>query len=119
MSGGLKFGTNIRAIVPQISMSGGTMIVLAGREIVMGHHSNLGPIDPQIGGRPAIAILEEFERARNEIAANPSNAFLWQPILQQYPPTLLSQAQHAIQWSQEIGRKTLVDGMFKDDPQAT
>jgi hypothetical protein len=113
-----KFGTNIRAIVPQISMSGGTMIALAGREIVMGRHSNLGPIDPQIGGRPAIALLDEFERARNEINANPSQAFLWQPILQHYLPTMLSQAQNAIKWSEEIGRKTLTEGMFKDDPQA-
>ena len=109
-----KFGADIRAIVPQISMSGGTMISLAGKQIVMGHHSNLGPIDPQIGGRPAIAILKEFERARDEISANPNAALLWQPILQQYGPTLLSTAQHSIQWAQEIGKKTLVEGMFKD-----
>jgi hypothetical protein len=99
-------------------MSGGTIIAMAGREVVMGRHSNLGPIDPQIGGRPAIAIIKEFERARTEIAANPNLALLWQPILQQYAPTLLSHAQHGIQWAQEIGRKTLIDGMFKDDPQA-
>ncbi len=43
---------------------------------------------------------------------------MWQPILQQYVPTLLSQAEHAIKWSQEIGRKTLIEGMFKDDTQA-
>jgi ClpP class serine protease len=43
----LMFGRDIRAIVPQIAMSGGTMIALACREIVMGKHSNLGPIDPQ------------------------------------------------------------------------
>jgi hypothetical protein len=113
-----KFSTNIRTIVPQISMSGGTMIALAGVEIIMGSHSNLGPIDPQIGGRPAIAILEEFERARSDIAANPNNAFLWQPILQHYMPTLLSQAEHAIKWSQEIGRKTLIEGMCEDEPDA-
>jgi hypothetical protein len=33
-------------------------------------------------------------------------------------PTLLSQAQHAIEWSQEIGQKTLVEGMFRDDAEA-
>jgi hypothetical protein len=93
-------------------MSGGTMIALAGREIVMGRHSNLGPIDPQIGGKPAIAILKEFERAREDIIANPNSALLWQPILQQYAPTLLSHAQQGIQWTQEIGRKTLVEGLF-------
>jgi DNA invertase Pin-like site-specific DNA recombinase len=66
------------------------MIALAATEIVMGRHSNLGPIDPQIGNRPAIAILAEFEKARTEITADPKLALLWQPILQQYPPTLLS-----------------------------
>lgn len=114
-----KFKANIRTIVPQISMSGGTIIAMAGREVLMGRHSNLGPIDPQIGGRPAIALIKEFERARDEITANPNMALLWQPILQHYQPTLLSHAQHGIQWAQEIGRKTLAEGMFKDDPDAT
>jgi hypothetical protein len=114
-----KFDADIRAIVPQISMSGGTMIALAGKTIIMGRHSNLGPIDPQIGGKPAIAILAEFERARNEIMANPHQALLWQPILQQYSPTLLSNAQQSIDWAQEIGRKTLIDGMFSADADAT
>jgi Serine dehydrogenase proteinase len=113
-----KFGRDIRTIIPQISMSGGTMISLAGRQIIMGSHSNLGPIDPQIGGRPAIAILAEFEKAREDIINNPNNALLWQPILQQYAPTLLSAAQQSIQWTREIGRKTLVEGLFKDQPDA-
>ncbi|MCK1503146.1 hypothetical protein [Bradyrhizobium sp. 188] len=107
-----KFGTNIRVIVPQISMSGGTMIALAANEIVMGSHSNLGPIDPQIGGRPAFAILAEFQKARTEIEADPKLALLWQPILQQYAPTLLSAADQSIKWAKEIGAKTLREGLF-------
>jgi membrane-bound ClpP family serine protease len=79
----------------QISMSGGTIIALAAREIVMGLHSNLGPIDPQFGHSPAIAILKEFERARADIIADPKLALLWQPILQRYEPTLLSRAEYA------------------------
>ncbi len=113
-----KFGDNIRTIVPQISMSGGTMIALAGREILMGRHSNLGPIDPQLGGRPAIAILKEFERAATEIAADPTKALLWQPILQQYAPTLLSAADQSIKWTLEIGKKALIEGMFKGEADA-
>lgn len=75
-----KFEENIRTIVPQISMSGGTMLACAGREIVMGLHSNLGPIDPQFGSLPAIALLAEFERAATEVAADPKRALVWQPI---------------------------------------
>ena len=36
------FGMDIRAIVPQIAMSAGTMIACACRTILMGKHSNLG-----------------------------------------------------------------------------
>lgn len=111
-----KFANDVRVIVPQMSMSGGTMIALAGRTIIMGRHSNLGPIDPQIGGRPAIAILKEFERAREEIAANPHMALLWQPILQHYQPTLLSLCAQSIEWAKEIGKKALTDGMLHGDP---
>ena len=44
------FGDNIRAIIPQISMSAGTMIAMSCREIIMGRQSSLGPIDPQMNG---------------------------------------------------------------------
>ena len=42
------FGEDIRAIIPQTSMSGGTMIACSCKEILMGKHSSLGPVDPQI-----------------------------------------------------------------------
>jgi ClpP class serine protease len=44
------FKNDIRAIVPQISMSAGTMIACSCRRILMTEHSNLGPIDPQLRG---------------------------------------------------------------------
>lgn len=43
-----KFGNNIRVIVPQMAMSAGTMLACASNEIIMGKHSCLGPIDPQL-----------------------------------------------------------------------
>ena len=75
------FGTNIRAIVPQIALSAGTMIACACREILMGKHSSLGPIDPQFGNIPAHGIIEEFKRAHAEIKADPSKIPVWQPII--------------------------------------
>ncbi|NQY82743.1 MAG: S49 family peptidase [Alphaproteobacteria bacterium] len=109
------FGSDIRTIVPQISMSGGTMLACAGKEIILGKHSNLGPIDPQFGSWPAFAVLEEFERASREVIENPDKALVWRAILEKYHPTLLSQAQHAIEWSKEIVINALKDGMLKDD----
>jgi len=113
-----KFGSNVRAIVPQISMSGGTMMAISAREILMGRHSNLGPIDPQLGGRPAISLLQEFEKARNDIIANPQLALLWQPILQHYGPTILSFAEQSIAWAREIAGRSMREGMFHGDPEA-
>ena len=75
------FGTNIRAIVPQLAMSGGTMIACACREIVMGKQSSLGPVDPQFGGIPAHGVVEEFQRAKREIGENPASVPVWQPII--------------------------------------
>lgn len=61
------FGDDIRVIVPQIAMSAGTLIACASKEILMGAHSNLGPIDPQVLGVPAYGVVEEFETAANQI----------------------------------------------------
>ena len=44
------FGNNIRAIIPQLAMSAGTVVACACKEIIMGKHSSLGPIDPQFQG---------------------------------------------------------------------
>jgi enoyl-CoA hydratase/carnithine racemase len=112
------FGTNIRAMVPQLAMSAGTMLACACREIVMGKQSSLGPIDPQIGRLPAHGIVEEFQRAHSEIRADPSKAAVWQPIIAKYHPTLVGEAEKAIQWSEEIVRDWLVSGMFSGETDA-
>lgn len=112
------FGTDIRVIVPHLAMSAGTMIALSARSIVMGKHSSLGPVDPQIFGMPAHAVVEEFNRARVEMMQNPINVALWQPIVGKYPPTLIGECEKAIKWSQQMVRSWLSTGMFKDEDDA-
>lgn len=109
------FGDNIRAIIPQIALSAGTMIACACKEIVMGKQSSLGPIDPQVSGIPAHGVIEEFERARNEIHLNPSAVPLWQPIIAKYNPSFIGECQKAIKWSNEMVKEWLLTGMFKDE----
>ncbi|MCK6557111.1 S49 family peptidase [Candidatus Binatia bacterium] len=109
------FGQDIRAVVPELAMSAGTMIACACREIVMGKHSSLGPIDPQFGGMAAHGVVEEFNRAHAEIKADQTRAFVWQPIIAKYSPTLIGECEKAIQWSNEMAREWLVTGMLKDD----
>lgn len=68
------------------------MIALSSKEIVMGKHSSLGPIDPQFNGLPAHGLLEEFEQAKKEVSENPQTAHIWQVILNKYNPTMLGEA---------------------------
>lgn len=107
--------TNIRAIIPQIAMSAGTMIALACNEIVMGKQSSLGPIDPQFGGIPAHGVIEEFNQAKKDITSNPVLANLWIPILQKYQPTFIGECQKAIDWGNSIANQWLNSWMLADD----
>ena len=103
--------THIRMFVPLAAMSAATMWALASDEIVMGHHSQLGPIDPQLvmrgGSVPARAILDQFDQARKELAADPANLPAWMPILQQFAPALLKQCEAAEQLSRRLVRDWL------------
>jgi len=106
------FGTDIRAIVPQIAMSGGTMIACACKEIVMGKESSIGPIDPQIGGIPAHGIIEEFNEAAREIKRDPGLIPLWQAIIAKYPPALKGECEKIIKWADQMVKEWLVSGML-------
>ena len=108
------FGNDIRAIVPQIAMSAGTMIACSCKEILMGKHSNLGPIDPQINGKPTHGIIEEFNKAKQEIAMNPKTIPVWQTILSRYSPTLIGECEKAIKWSETMVGDWLKENMFSD-----
>lgn len=111
------FDKDIRVIVPQISMSAGTMIAFASKEIVMGKHSNLGPIDPQMGGLACQAVLNEFEQAKADIKHNPQAAALWQVIISKYHPTLLGACKQAIEWSEKMVFQWLEGNMCNGDEQ--
>lgn len=106
------WGTNIRAIIPQLAMSAGTMIACSCNEIIMGKQSSLGPIDPQFKGIPAHGVVEEFIRAHIEIRADPSKAAVWQPIIAKYNPTLIGECEKAIEWSNQMVKEWLLSGML-------
>lgn len=101
------FGNDIRAIVPQISMSAGTMIAMSCKEIVMGRQSSLGPIDPQINGVACQMVIDEFKRAVKEVNENPASLGLWQVIISKYAPTYLTICEDAVKWSEELAGKWL------------
>ncbi len=97
-----KFPDNFEVILPTYAMSAGTMLALASDRIVMGRQSQLGPTDPQIGGRSAGAIVTQFERAKQEILGNPRAAHAWAPVLQVVGPSLLQEAQNGLTYAERM-----------------
>ncbi len=104
---------HIRFFIPHAAMSAGTMLALSGNEILMGKHSFLGPIDPQVlldtplGRRmlPAQAILDQFELAKRELHQDSRNYTSWAPILPQYGPALLTTCANSTALAEELVRK--------------
>ncbi|MGB3914118.1 MAG: ATP-dependent Clp protease proteolytic subunit, partial [Dethiobacteria bacterium] len=57
-----KHQGKVTVYVPHYAMSGGTLIALAADEIVMGEHSMLGPVDPQLGKYPAPSVINVLKQ---------------------------------------------------------
>lgn len=113
------FNGDIRAVVPQVAQSAGTMIALACCEIVMGRQSRLGPIDPQFAGLPAQTVVQEYEKAAQSLREDPDGeGQLWLNIVMKYPPAFYTTCVQAMEWSREMVTEWLKTGMFKDDPEA-
>ena len=114
---------NVRVFVPLAAMSAATMIALSADEIVMGDHSQLGPIDPQFqimmpeGPRaaPAKAILDQFEQAKQECRDDPASLAAWMPILRSYAPGLLTQCVDSRDLAEGMVVQWLTDYMFRED----
>ncbi len=116
---------HIRAIIPVAAMSAATMLALSCDEIIMGKHSQMGPIDPQFvintpeGPRsaPGQAILDQFEMAKEQ-CKDPANLAAWMPILRSYAPGLLAQCQDQRALSERMVGEWLTEYMFKGDADA-
>lgn len=117
--------SHIRAIVPQKAMSAATMMACACDEIIMGKHSAIGPIDPQVpmpgwGGQHfrlvAIrSVLEEFETAKKEMAEDPRTSATWLSRID-YPGGFLTDARKAVERAQSQVYDWLKERMLKNDP---
>jgi hypothetical protein len=100
--------SKVRAIVPQIAMSAGTMMACAAAEIILAKHSCLGPTDPQVRGFPAMGIINEVERAIKEIKKDQMMGLVWNQVFQKYPPAFISDCERSIE-----GAKTMVAGWLE------
>ena len=115
--------SNIRVFVPLAAMSAATMWAMAADRIVMGKHSQLGPIDPQflindrLGTRfvAASAILDQFKQAKSEVATDPKTLGAWAQILPQYGPGLLQQCETATELAKSLVREWIARYMLVED----
>jgi len=111
---------HIRVFVPHMAMSAATMLACAADQIVMGNHSFIGPIDPQLqlqtalGPRfvPAQAIIQQFDMAKTE-SADPTKLRAWLPMLSQYGPDLLATCINVSDLSKTLVTEWLKKYMFK------
>jgi len=111
--------SDIRVIIPHAAMSAATMWACSANRIVMGKHSFIGPIDPQIilqtkmgtMSVPAQAIIDQFKMAQKECQSQELLSS-WFPILEQYGPALLIQCDNAIKLSKELSSKWLAKYML-------
>ena len=96
------FNGDIRAIVPQMAMSAGSMIAVSCKSIMLGKQSCLGPFDPQINNLPCQSVLKEFYRAVDDVNKNPASLGLWQTIISKLNPTFLTLCEQADQLSKDL-----------------
>ncbi len=117
---------HIRVIIPYAAMSAATMLACSADEVVMGTHSFIGPIDPQVivhtrlGVRavPAQAILAQFQLAKDECKEDPRKLGVWLPIVEQYGPALLVECEHAIDLSKTLVHEWLAKYMYANNTDA-
>ena len=103
----------IEVIVPCVAMSAGTMLSLSGDCVIMGKHSQLGPIDPQLplNGEYVAAndVIKEFNKAEKEISTNPNLSLLWQPILEHIRPGFIGKCKQELKLSEETLKRSLIE----------
>ena len=109
---------HIRVIVPQCAMSAATMIACASDRIVMGKHSAIGPIDPQISLEdgsdvPAQSLIDEYRFAKKEMLRSPQTELPWSAKITHTPRGLLILCRNEIKRSRRIVESWLRKYMFK------
>lgn len=67
--------------VPRYAKSAATLLSCAANEIHMGSMSELGPIDPQIKGLPALGLKNSIEHIAELVAQNPNSSEMFAKYL--------------------------------------
>jgi len=107
---------DIRFIITGAAKSAATMFAMSGNTILMDDAAEVGPIDPQVRVRnrfsPAGSVIEQFDRAAEELSKNPAKLPVWIPILQEFAPALLVECENYINLSKRLVSEWLAEYMF-------
>lgn len=117
--------SDIRIFVPQSAMSAGSLMCCAADVVIMGSHSSLGPIDPQMHlpttpsghSTAAFAVLDQFEKASRDIKSH-SDLIVWNPILQKIGPGTLAECEEAIELSKDLAEQWVKKYMYAGEKDA-
>jgi len=113
----------VRFIVPANAYSAATLISFSGDELAMDLLATFGPIDPQINGVPARAILRAFETIEERLKKEGPRALTaYMPLISKYDLHILEICKSAQELSKELARNWLSTYMLKcseDDPRVT
>lgn len=108
---------NVAFIVPGMAKSAGTILVLAGDEILLDSASSLGPIDAQIQSEgktfSADAFLKGLDKIKEEVETTNSLNRAYIPILQRISPGEIQHAENALAFAMVLVTNWLRDYKFK------
>lgn len=106
----------IRFVVANNAYSAATLMCFSGDTIIMGPLATLGPIDPQVRGIPARAILRSFESIEQRLKAEGPRALTaYLPLILKYDLHDLEICKSAEDLSRELATKWLSRYMLKCD----
>ena len=110
--------SDVAFIVPGYAKSAGTIIVMSGDEILMSPSSALGPIDAQLFWQGKVfsaeALLENFNKIKDEVEQTGKLNKAYIPILQNLSPGDLQHAKNALDFARTLVQDWLTRYKFKD-----
>lgn len=110
---------NIRFLISGNAYSAATMMCFSGDEILMHVQGTLGPIDPQINGIPAYAILKSFEEVEKRLKEEgPAALTAYMPLIAKYDLHLFNICRNAQELSEQLAKQYLLQYMFHDEENA-
>jgi len=108
----------LAVIVPGWAKSAGTILAMAADEILMGPTSALGPIDAQLSWQgktfSADALLEGFDKIKEEVQTTGVLNKAYIPSLQNISPGELQEARNALKFATELVTDWLAQYKFRN-----